>query len=63
MPAYSQGSSLLKGAIVAIDSTASGRRTIVFQYNPKTVKRSQALRYTGAPVKMIYLEVTINAMD
>lgn len=47
MPAYSQGSNLLKGAIVAIDSAALGHSTIVFQYNPKTVKRSQALRYTG----------------
>ena len=77
MPTYSQGPRLLKGAIVAIDQAASGRRTIVFQYNPETVKRSlepqmagaqggersQALRYTGAPVETIDLEVTIDAVD
>jgi hypothetical protein len=77
MPTYSQGPRLLKGAIVAIDPATSGRSTIVFQYNPETVKRSlepqlaggeggqrsQALRYTGAPVETIDLEVTIDAVD
>ena len=77
MPTYSQGPRLLKGAIVAIDPATSGRSIIVFQYNPETVKRSlepqmagaqggersQALRYTGAPVETIDLEVTIDAVD
>jgi hypothetical protein len=77
MPTYSQGPRLLKGAIVAIDPATSGRSTIVFQYNPETVKRSlepqlagaeggqrsQALRYTGAPVETIDLEVSIDAVD
>jgi hypothetical protein len=77
MPTYSQGPRLLKGAIVAIDPATSGRSTIVFQYNPETVKRSLepqlaggeggqrslAVRYTGAPVETIDLEVTIDAVD
>jgi hypothetical protein len=77
MPTYSQGPRLLKGAIVAIDPAASGRSTIVFQYNPETLKRSLepqlaggqgggsslAVRYTGAPVETIDLEVTIDAVD
>ena len=77
MPTYSQGPRLLKGAIVAINPAAGGRSTIVFQYNPETVKRSLepqlaggeagqrslAVRYTGAPVETIDLEVTVDAVD
>jgi hypothetical protein len=62
---------------VAVDPVTSGRSTIVFQYNPETLKRSlepqmagaeggersQAVRYTGAPVETIDLEVTIDAVD
>jgi hypothetical protein len=68
---------LLKGAIVAINPATAGRSTIVFQYNPETLKRSLepqlaggeagqrslAVRYTGAPVETIDLEVTIDAVD
>lgn len=77
MPTYSQGPRLLKGAIVAIAPDMSGRSTIVFQYNPETLKRSLepkmaggdagqsslGVRYTGAPVETINLEVTIDAID
>ena len=77
MPTYSQGPRLLKGAIVAIAPDMSGRSTIVFQYNPETVKRSLqpqlaggeggasslGVRYTGAPVETINLEVSIDAVD
>jgi hypothetical protein len=77
MPTYSQGPRLLKGAIVAIDPAGGGRSTIVFQYNPETLKRSlepqlaggesgqrsQSVRYTGAPVETIDLEVSIDAVD
>jgi hypothetical protein len=77
MPTYSQGPRLLKGAIVAIDPSGAGRSTIVFQYNPETLKRtlepqtaggesgnrSLGVRYTGAPVEKINLEVTIDAVD
>jgi hypothetical protein len=48
MPTYSQGPRLLKGAIVAIDPATSGRSTIVFQYNPETVKRSLEPQMAGA---------------
>ena len=48
MPTYSQGPRLLKGAIVAIDPATSGRSTIVFQYNPETVKRSLEPQLAGA---------------
>jgi hypothetical protein len=68
---------LLKGAIVAIDLATSRHSTIVFQYNPETVKRSLepqmaggeagqrslAVRYAGAPVETIDLEVSIDAVD
>lgn len=77
MPTYSHGPRLLKGAIVAIDSTTGQQKTIAFQYNPETVKRSlqpqmaggdqgqqsQSVRYTGAPVETIDLEVVIDATD
>ncbi len=77
MPTYSQGPRLLKGAIVAIAPDMSGRSTIVFQYNPETLKRSLepkmaggdagqsslGVRYTGAPVETFNLEVTIDAID
>jgi hypothetical protein len=49
MPTYSQGPRLLKGAIVAIDPAGGGRRTIVFQYNPETLKRSLEPQLAGAP--------------
>ncbi len=68
---------LLKGAIVIINLATAGRSTIVFQYNPETLKRSLepqlaggearqrslAVRSTGAPVETIDLEVTIDAVD
>lgn len=41
---------------------ASGRRTNVFQDNPETVKRSHALRYTGAPVETIDLDDTLKTL-
>jgi hypothetical protein len=47
MPTYSQGPRLLKGAIVAIDPAASRRSTIVFQYNPETLKRSLEPQLAG----------------
>ena len=46
MPTYSQGPRLLKGAI---EPAGGGRSTIVFQYNPETVKRSLEPQLAGAP--------------
>jgi hypothetical protein len=68
---------MLKGAIVAIAPGMPGRSTIVFQYNPETLRRSLepqlaggeagqrslGVHYTGAPVETIDLEVTIDAVD
>lgn len=77
MPTYPPGPRLLKGAIVALTESRPQPTTIAFQYNPETVKRSlqpqlvggdegqrsQAVRYTGAPVETIDLEVSIDAID
>jgi Contractile injection system tube protein len=77
MPTYPHGPKILKGAIVALSDTNPQPQTIAFQYNPETVKRSlqpqtvggdqgersQVVRYTGAPVETIELEVYIDAVD
>lgn len=75
-PPYPRNVPMLKGALVSVDS--SNRQTVVlFQYNPETVKRtlkpntvggdegnrSQAVRFTGAPVQTISVEVQIDAID
>jgi hypothetical protein len=71
------GPRLLKGAIVAVDLASNQRNTIVFQYNPETLSRSlqpqmvggeqgqhsPVVRFTGAPVETINLEVMIDAAD
>lgn len=66
----------LKGALVSIDD--SGTKTqIDFQYNPETLRRtlspntvggdqgdrSRAVRFTGAPVETISVEVILDATD
>lgn len=67
----------LKGAIVAIDDTNSQTQVIAFQYNPATIRRSlrpemvggeegdrsQEVRFTGAPVQTITLDIEIDATD
>jgi hypothetical protein len=77
LPTYSHGSRILKGAIVAIDPNTRQPVTVAFQYNPETVRRSLqpqmaggeqgqrslAVRFTGAPVETIDLEVQIDAVD
>jgi hypothetical protein len=77
MPTYSHGSRILKGAIVAINPTTRQPVTVAFQYNPETVRRSLqpqmaggeqgqrslAVRFTGAPVETIDVEVQIDAVD
>ena len=77
MPTYAHGPRILKGAIVAISETNPQPQTIAFLYNPETVKRSlqpqtaggdqgersQAVRYIGAPIETIELEVYIDAID
>jgi hypothetical protein len=77
MTTYPPGPRLLKGAIVAIDLSTNQRSAIVFQYNPETLTRSlqpqmaggdpgqraQAVRFTGAPVETLTLDVMIDATD
>ena len=77
MPTYPHGPRIFKGAIVAISETNPQPQTIAFLYNPETVKRSlqpqtsggdqgersQAVRYIGAPVETIELEIYIDAID
>lgn len=77
MPTYPHGPRLLKGAIVAIDPANPRPSTIVFQYNPEAVQRSlqpqmvgadqgqpsQTVRFAGAPVETLNVDVTIDATD
>ncbi len=77
MPTYSHAPRLLKGAIVAIDQATKQATSVVLQYNPEAVRRSLqpqvaggdqgqrslAVRYTGAPVETIDLEVYVDAAD
>jgi hypothetical protein len=77
MPTYSHGPKILKGAIVAIDPQTRQPATVAFQYNPEEVRRSLqpqmaggeqgqrslAVRFSGAPVETIDLEVQIDAVD
>jgi hypothetical protein len=77
VPTHARSPQFLKGAIVAIDVATSRKSTIVLQYNPESLartiapqvlggeqgQRSQAVRFTGAPVETIQLEVTIDASD
>ena len=77
MPTYPHGPRILKGAIVTVSQTNPQPQTIAFLYNPEAVKRtlqpqisggdqgerSQAMRYIGAPVETIELEIYIDAID
>lgn len=68
---------MLKGAIVAIDAHTARPATILFQYNPEGVQRSlqpqmlggdggqqlETLRFIGAPVETIQVEITLHATD
>lgn len=75
-PPYPRNVPLMKGALVTVDS-ANKTSIIAFQYNPETVRRnlktntvggdegnrSQSVRFTGAPVQTISVEVQIDAID
>lgn len=78
MTAYPPYPRLLKGAIVALNSSGTTiASTIPFQYNPETLNRTlqvqaaqseggdraEALRLEGAPVETISLDVEIDATD
>lgn len=75
MSAFPGSPRLLKGAIVAVNPTAPLPTVVAFQYNPNGVQRSlqpqlagglagaDALRFSGAPVETITLNVEIDAAD
>jgi hypothetical protein len=68
---------ILRGAIVAISQTDPKPNIIAFQYNPSTLRRSiqpqmvggeendrsEAIRFTGAPVQTVSVEIEIDATD
>lgn len=71
------GPNVLQGALVTIGVSDPTPNVISFQYNPATLKRalqpeqvggeendrSQAIRFTGAPVQVISVEVEIDVTD
>jgi hypothetical protein len=71
------GPRVFRGALVTIASGAAMPTVIAFQYNPSTLRRrlqpqmagaeegdrSTAVRFMGAPVQMIEVEVEIDATD
>lgn len=77
MTTYPRGPKLLKGALIALDPDGGQLGSIVFQYNPETLRRSlqpqiaggqsgeptRIQRFTGAPVEMIDVDVAIDATD
>jgi hypothetical protein len=79
MSAFSQqrGPVLAKGAFVSRAAGASTPTTVVFQYNPASLRRtvtpqmvggetgdrSELVRFTGAPIETITLDVEIDAID
>lgn len=78
MTAYPNYPRLLKGAIVALNSSGTFiSSAIPFQYNPETLnrtlqvqasesesgERSEALRLEGAPVETISMDVELDATD
>jgi len=74
---YPRGPRLLKGAIIAVGAVGARASAIIFQYNPESLRRSLqpqmlggqgggrvlTMRFTGAPIETIDVEVTINAID
>ncbi len=77
MPPYPDNCRFFKGALIAIDPTTSQKTTVPFQYNPNTMRRSlkpnevgsaetdrsDAVRFTGAAVETISVEVHLDAID
>jgi hypothetical protein len=76
-PTKPRGPRTLKGALISIASNGAAPSIIAFQYNPTGLRRSlrplmvggeegdrsEAVRYTGAPVETIDVDVVIDATD
>lgn len=77
MTTRSRGPRTVTGALVTVDALTQQPKAIAFQYNPATLQRtlqpqmvggeegdrSQAVRFTGAPVQMINVEIELDASD
>ena len=77
MSTKARGPFVLKGALVAIDPNTQKPTIVAFQYNPDTLRRnlqpelvggeendrSLAVRFKGAPVETITMDVEIDATD
>ena len=77
MPNRARGPCTLKGAFVTVDPANPSPQVISFQYNPATLKRSlqprqiggeegdrsAAVRFIGAPVQTITVEIQIDVTD
>lgn len=72
-----RGPHTLKGAFVTVDPASPSPQVIAFHYNPASLRRSlqpqqvggeegdrsEAVRFTGAPVQTITVEIEIDATD
>lgn len=72
-----RGPHILKGALVTVNPASATPQVIAFQYNPATLRRtlspqmvggeendrSQAVRFTGAPVQTLSVDVDLDAAD
>lgn len=77
MTTHARGPFTLKGALVSIPADTGTPQVIAFQYNPSTLKRSLqpelvggetndrslAVRFKGAPVETISVDIEIDATD
>lgn len=77
MTSRSRGPNILRGALVSIDQGKPTPNVIPFYYNPAMLKRtlqpqmvggeqgdrSEAVRFTGAPIETIEIEVELDATD
>jgi hypothetical protein len=73
----SRGPTILKGALVTVDPANPSPQVISFHYNTSTLKRSlqpqqvggeegdrsEAVRFTGAPIQTITIEIEIDVTD
>ena len=67
----------MKGALISVDQASSSTDIVPFQYNPASVRRtlqpqmsggepgdrSESVRFTGAPIETISVDVEIDATD
>src|SRR5918996_3304282 len=73
MTTYQRGPQLLKGALVSVDPKELPPKVVAFQFNPETLtrnlqpqtagdeprERTGAVRFVGAPVETLSVEIEI----